>query len=296
VNAKGFFVSTLTSAIDLGVATGDDILRHVTPTVLAASLPRPLWARLLTACVGTSGIDAQVVVETIGVANLCEHVPMQLLWQCLSDIAAKMTSTDDGAYRPPVTQIALTPAPPAPAPAPAPLPAAPVVALLAPAPAATTPPPAPAALPSSPSIPAPLADLVAEIEADDRPLPGMARSRTTSQRFRPGGSSPGTGSGIGRPAPTAPLPQPRRPQAAAAASVIEQGTSRARRSSVDPAHDYDIETDVRQGGDWRAALTPETQPGSEPAAVDVDDEQLVDWASSEETVTGGDGLGIGRKR
>ena len=52
MNAKAFLVDALTSALDLGLATPDDIVRHVTADVLAAHLPRPLWARLLTACVG----------------------------------------------------------------------------------------------------------------------------------------------------------------------------------------------------------------------------------------------------
>jgi hypothetical protein len=59
VNAKAFLVDALTSALDLGLATPDDVVRHVTPDVLAAHLPRPLWARLLTACFGAPHVDAQ---------------------------------------------------------------------------------------------------------------------------------------------------------------------------------------------------------------------------------------------
>ena len=89
VNLKAFFVATLSTALDLGIAVPDDVIRHVTPDVLAAHLPRPLWARLLTACVGAARVDAQLVVETIGVPNLCEHVPVAILWQCISEIAQR---------------------------------------------------------------------------------------------------------------------------------------------------------------------------------------------------------------
>ena len=41
VNLKAFFVTTLSSALDLGIAIPEDVLRHVTPDVLAANLPRP---------------------------------------------------------------------------------------------------------------------------------------------------------------------------------------------------------------------------------------------------------------
>src|SRR4051794_10284659 len=89
MNLKAFFVATLQSALDLGVAVPDDVIRHVTPDVLAANLPRPLWARLLTACVGAPHVDAQLVVETIGVPNLCEHVPAQIIWSCIVELAAR---------------------------------------------------------------------------------------------------------------------------------------------------------------------------------------------------------------
>ncbi|HEX8108337.1 MAG TPA: hypothetical protein VF516_11450, partial [Kofleriaceae bacterium] len=89
MNIKAFFVAALSSALDLGIAVPDDVLRHVTPDVLAAHLPRPLWARLLTACVGAPRVDAQLVVETIGVPNLCEHVPAPIIWACIEELALR---------------------------------------------------------------------------------------------------------------------------------------------------------------------------------------------------------------
>ena len=46
MNLKAFFVASLQTALDLAIATPDDILKHVTPDVLAEYLPKPLWARL----------------------------------------------------------------------------------------------------------------------------------------------------------------------------------------------------------------------------------------------------------
>src|SRR4029079_2990692 len=92
VNLKAFFVTTLSSALDLGIAIPEDVLRHVTPDVLAANLPRPLWARLLTACLGAPRVDAQLVVETIGVPNLCEHIPAQIIWGCIQEVAVRSLS------------------------------------------------------------------------------------------------------------------------------------------------------------------------------------------------------------
>src|SRR5258705_8549608 len=111
MNIKAFFVDALTSALDLNIGTPEDVLRHVTPDVLSFHLPRPLWARLLTACLGAPKLDAQLVVETIGVPNLCEHVPTTIIWSCLTEIAQRVLG---GAIPEPITPPAAanTPATP----------------------------------------------------------------------------------------------------------------------------------------------------------------------------------------
>ncbi|MBC7977473.1 MAG: hypothetical protein H7138_21065, partial [Myxococcales bacterium] len=92
MNLKAFFVATVSTALEQGIAVADDVIRHVTPDVLAASLPRPLWARLITACLGAPRVDAQLVVETLGVPNLCEHIPAPILWACIAEIGQRALS------------------------------------------------------------------------------------------------------------------------------------------------------------------------------------------------------------
>jgi hypothetical protein len=92
VSITRFFVDAFTSALDRGIASSHDLIRHFTPEVLAAHLPRPLWARLLTACLGAARVDATTIVDTVGVANLCEHLPKPLLWTCLAELAAAALS------------------------------------------------------------------------------------------------------------------------------------------------------------------------------------------------------------
>lgn len=270
VNLKAFFVATLSSALDLGIATPDDVLRHATPDVLAGNLPRPLWARLLTACLGAPRVDAQLVVETVGVPNLCEHVPAHIIWACIQEIglrslgggvviatpAAAPISRPNAAASTPISRpIPLATPPPPPA--------------TEQRVAATSPPVV------GPSIPSP-GMAVAEPEADP------ARSRVPpSQRFRQ------SNTGIGRLA--ANNANARRPQAQAAPPapppVVEperdrSGTiPRVKRGQTDA--DFDLETYVGGKDDWKNALA-------------VEDEQLVDWSASDETVTTGDELG--RKR
>lgn len=262
MNIKAFFVAALSSALDLGIAVPDDVLRHVTPDVLAAHLPRPLWARLLTACVGAPRVDAQLVVETIGVPNLCEHVPAPIIWACLEELALRALGgvvvaapgQVAASSRPNPTAVSPTASRPIPLPTPPPPETRP------------TPPSMPVAV--GPSIPAPVAG-----ETD-----GEARSRLApSQRFRQ------TNTGIGRLAanntrrPQVPAPAPPPPEPA-----VDRSASPPRIKRGQTESDYiDSETFVGGKDDWKNALA-------------VEDEQLVDWSAADETVTNGDELG--RKR
>ena len=256
MNVKAFFVASLSSALDLGIAIPDDVLRHVTPDVLAAHLPRPLWARLLTACVGAPRVDAQLVVETIGVPNLCEHVPAPIIWACIEELALRALGGVVIAATGPAAAASSRPNSTATASRPIPLPTPPPPAETRP-----TPPPMPVAV--GPSIPAPAGD------GD-----GEARSRLApSQRFRQANTGLGRLAANNARRPQAPAPAPAAPPPEPASPRVKRGQTES---------DYiDSETFVGGKDDWKNALA-------------VEDEQLVDWSAADETVTNGDELG--RKR
>lgn len=267
VNLKAFFVATLQSALGLGIAVPDDVIRHVTPDVLAANLPRPLWAHLLAACVGAPRVDAQLVVETIGVPNLCEHVPAPIIWGCIQELALRslggVVVASPGAAPSSRPHAALTPVS-------RPIPLAP------PPPVAETKVAGPAgAAAVGPSIPSPGAAAAdGELDAAGRPriAPG--------QRFRQSSTGPGR---------LASTTSARRPQAQAtppgSSAVIEtspdRGSAAPRVKRGQSEADFDLETFVGGKDDWKNALA-------------VEDEQLVEWSASDETATVGDE--IGRKR
>lgn len=288
VNLKAFFVATLSSALDLGIAAPDDVLRHVTPDVLAHHLPRPLWARLLTACVGAPRVDAQLVVETIGVPNLCEHVPTPIIWACIEEIGQRVLG---GVVAAPASPRVASEAPSTNGSGAATSRAVPL-ATPPPPPAVEKPAPQPPVA-VGPSIPAPTEPSAGP--GDDRPraAPG--------QRFRP------SNTGIGRLATN--TSGSRRPQAQAAAPTsagamaagsgaltpasapattttasgamsapsaepaAERPAGRVRRGQTEA--DFDLETFVGGKDDWKSSLA-------------VEDDQLVDWHGSDETVAGGD--------
>jgi len=287
VNLKGFFVTALSSALELEVATPEDVLRHATPDILSIHLPRPLWARLLTACLGAPRVDAQLVVETIGVPNLCEHVPQPIMWACLQEIGRRAIGADgesDG-----IVVVHDRKAPSAPLIAPSP----PMVATGTPvATPVITAPALPAPTIPRPSTANPLGDLVNELEQEqerDRgaamPSSSASRARTpTSQRFRQ------SQTGIGRLAPTS-LTSPRRPQAAATPSAStsqilpsvlgSRSSNKTPPPPADPVETFEVVTEMGKD-DWKNALA-------------VEDEQLVDWQAADETITTSDDF-TGRKR
>jgi len=271
MNTKAFLIDALGGALELGIGTPEDVLRHVTPDVLAAHLPRPLWARLLTACLGASRVDAALVVDTIGVPNLCEHMPAPLIWACIADVAARslgkpapLTRADvKGSTRP---SSVLAP-PPEPARSPAPVAAGSTPVAIGP-----SIPPAP-----QPAANQPLADLITELEQDGGLGEPKVRPRSpTASRFRQSNTSIGRGT-LGSAA--------RRPQASASPTVGR--TPRRSGTEVeDPATAVD-------SADWRQR------------EIAVDDSQLVDWqadgagagSSGSNAVTGDDDFGdLGRKR
>jgi len=262
VNIKAFFSEALGQALELGIGSPDDVLKHVTPDVLATYLPKPLWARLFTACLGASRVDAQLVVETIGVPNLCEHVPTAIIWHCISEIASRALGQTYTAPTPILTRPTR----------PATSPGTPVTSttsasgsMLAPPPDAIEPPVAMGTSPGSvgPSIPAPvnqpLADLITELEADDRPITPSRGRTPTSQRFRQ------SNTGIGRLGQSQAAAQSaqRRPQATASASPAG---SKPRRTGTEvedvedsPFRDREIAVDDSQLVDWQSAETTEAR-------------------------------------
>lgn len=260
MNIKGFFVDALNSALDLGIAKPEDVLRHVTPDVLAQYLPRPLWARLLTACLGAPRVDAQLVVETIGLPNLCEHVPGSIMWACLSEVAARSLGKPVRAATEPILLTSPKEAKPVLAPPPdkQPVAAKPLSPLRPTPPSGIKPIPAP--------VDAAIADLSGELDPDTV-TPHRART-PTGQRFRQ------SATGIGR---MTAAQQARRPQAVAPAPVAAKPHAMRRGATEIP----DVETD--------------TELGLHAREIAVDDSQLVDW--SESTQSNDDDFGdLGRKR
>ncbi len=318
MSLSAFLTAALESAIDTGMAAPEDVLRHATPDLLGVHLPRPVWSRLISVCLGTPRVDARLVVDTVGIGTMCEHVPAAVMWACLADIAQRGLGRGLVAAPPPVAVATASPrattvpgvpvaaastpasasiAAAAPAPAPLPVPPAPVP--LAPAPAPLAPAPAKDAAPLPPvsGVPDPIAD-IARVAAAPLDLASLAAersdNRTDSSRIAARSMEPEP---LGDPPPlprapgattrsTQPIAAARRPQASATSTppgaAAPTGTAKGARTAPPAARRAttatDFEPETDVGEQWK-------KPGD---AVPVDDDQLVDWAQAEETATTGD--------
>ncbi|HUQ04554.1 MAG TPA: hypothetical protein VM261_18765 [Kofleriaceae bacterium] len=351
MSLAAFLTAALESALDNGVATPDDVLRHASPEVLAVHVPRPVWARLIKTCLEAPRVDARLIVETIGVATLCEHVPANVMWGALAEIALRTLGR--GLVAAPPSVMAAPPsviaAPPSVIAASAPATPAALNAALPPvAPRIQTPPRGTAidasgrvATPPASTVSAaaaaakanasassavasgtppkgtmqdpaaeitrvahPPADL-SKIASEKSDLRGeLTRVATSpkSEQPEPLGEPPapppsrGPGATTRANQATQPPATGRRPNAAAGA-VVAAGTKVSRGAPpsarrVSTATDFEIETDVNE--QWKRAVPPAPgaagSPGGGSGAIDVpvDDEQLIDWSSSEETATNND--------
>ena len=87
-NRRKWVAVLIQEAFRLRVIEAEDLLRHVTPSVLATDLPPNLVATLLENGLKTQTFTAEGVVETLGVDRLAEHVPLSLLWTCIEEAAS----------------------------------------------------------------------------------------------------------------------------------------------------------------------------------------------------------------
>jgi hypothetical protein len=78
----------LRRALVAGLATGQitakDIVRHVDAKVLAHSLPDDLTQKLLEASLAAGTMTPELVIDTLGIASVTDHVPPHIVWACVA--------------------------------------------------------------------------------------------------------------------------------------------------------------------------------------------------------------------
>ncbi len=86
-NRRQWMSTLLEEALRLGVLEPGDLMHHMTPSVLATDLPPSMVATLLQAGLSGTGFTAEVVIGTLGVPALAQHLPFSVLWACVQQAA-----------------------------------------------------------------------------------------------------------------------------------------------------------------------------------------------------------------
>lgn len=89
---RTFLKEVIAAGLEHGTMTPDDLLVHLGAEVLADNLPKAQHAKLLSASLSSRSMSPQLIVDTLGVSTLCEHLPVHLLWACVADAAERTLS------------------------------------------------------------------------------------------------------------------------------------------------------------------------------------------------------------
>jgi hypothetical protein len=77
---RRFLYEVIGMGLELEAVTPEDVIRHITPEVLAHHLPVALKAKLLHASLNAERMTPALIVESVGIEALVEHSPMPALW------------------------------------------------------------------------------------------------------------------------------------------------------------------------------------------------------------------------
>ncbi len=84
---RRFLSNAISSALDFEVLSPGGVIKHISMDVIAHHLPAILVERLLFASLEAENMNARLVLDTLGVTTLAEHVPDHILWECVAAAA-----------------------------------------------------------------------------------------------------------------------------------------------------------------------------------------------------------------
>jgi hypothetical protein len=82
--AREFLRRALAAALARAVLTPSDVVQHVDARVIVHHLPEALTTKLLEVSLAAGRLDAQLVVDTIGIDQIARHAPSATVWACLA--------------------------------------------------------------------------------------------------------------------------------------------------------------------------------------------------------------------
>ena len=92
--ARDFLRRAVDAALDSGVLTAPQLVRHVDPKVLVNHLPDVLTASLIEMSLAAGRMNPELIVDTVGVDAIAAHAPTNVIWACLAELGAALVAAD----------------------------------------------------------------------------------------------------------------------------------------------------------------------------------------------------------
>ncbi|MEM9493878.1 MAG: hypothetical protein AAGC55_32320 [Myxococcota bacterium] len=91
---QNFLEAALAVGLDSDLLQPEDVLRHLSPDILASNLPSEAKTKLLAASLHAGKMDADLVFEALDVRTFAENMPRHRLWACIAEAAQKALNGD----------------------------------------------------------------------------------------------------------------------------------------------------------------------------------------------------------
>ncbi len=79
----------MAAALDHNSLQPDDVINHVSPTVLAAHLPPDVMSNVLAASLTAGQMTPEVILRSAGPGVLSRYVPPEVLWAAVTEAAQR---------------------------------------------------------------------------------------------------------------------------------------------------------------------------------------------------------------
>jgi len=88
-NREKWLAIAVAAALDHDILKPEDVLRFVTPEVLASHLPPDVMSNVLAASLQAGHMSAEVILQTAGPGVLSRYVPPAVLWNAVREGARR---------------------------------------------------------------------------------------------------------------------------------------------------------------------------------------------------------------
>jgi len=82
-----WYTDVLEAALETKLLTEQDLLAHMTPSVLAKALPKDVLVRMFESALTSGSMSPKAVVQAATPQLLAEHVAPEVVWQCIAAAA-----------------------------------------------------------------------------------------------------------------------------------------------------------------------------------------------------------------